>query len=104
MKTPHPRNQAGPHRPGPTGEPIRADELLPWCALHSRLGWGPRAIAEARSRGLRVLRFANRQYILGGDIIRFLESVADQGDVDQVQGDGPGATHAEQQAGRGHDE
>ena len=84
-----PRNQPGPHRPGPSGDPIRADELLPWSALHTRLGWGPRAVSDARARGLRVLRFANRQYIKGSDVIAFLESVADQADVDQVQGDGP---------------
>ena len=91
-------NIPGPHRPGPSGDPIRADELLPWSALHERLGWGPRAIAEARARGLRVLRFANRQYVKGSDVITFLESVADTGDDNQVQDDGPGATHAEQQA------
>ena len=87
-----PRNEAGPHRPGPDGQPIRADELLPWSALHTRLGWGPRAIAEARSRGLRVLRFANRQYVKGSDVITFLESIQGQGDVDQDNG------AAEQQA------
>ena len=76
-----PRNEAGPHRPGPNGEPIRADELLPWSALHTRLGWGSRAVAEARRRGLRVLTFAKRQYVLGRDVIEFLETVGsgDQG-------------------------
>ena len=55
MKHPRP---PGPHR-GPTElQPIRADELLPWSALYERLGWGSAAVAEARRRGLRVLRFA----------------------------------------------
>ncbi len=81
-----PRNAPGPHRPGPDGQPIRADELLPWSALHSRLGWGSAAVAQARRRGLRVLRFANRQYVKGSDVITFLESV--QGDVDQGAGNG----------------
>ncbi len=84
MNRPH--NEAGPHRPGPSGEPIRADELLPWSALHTRLGWGPRAIAEARRHGLRVLSFANRQYVKGNDVIAFLESVAEQDDGDHGGG------------------
>lgn len=75
--------QARPHRQGPSGDPLRADELLPWSALHARLGWGPRAIAEARSRGLRVLKFANRQYVKGIDVINFLESVQGEPEADQ---------------------
>jgi len=71
----HTRNQAGPHRPGPSGEPIRVDELYPWSALYTRLGWGARSIAVAKTKGLRVLRFANRQYVLGRDVIAFLESI-----------------------------
>jgi hypothetical protein len=71
------RHEPGPHRPGPSGEPVRSDELLPWSALHSRLGWGSRAVAEAKARGLRVLRFSKRQYVLGRDIIEFLEGVQD---------------------------
>ena len=72
-----PRNAAGPHHVAPS-DPIRADELLPWVALHDRLGWGTEAVSEARRRGLRVLRFARRQYVLGRDIIEFLERVTDQ--------------------------
>jgi hypothetical protein len=72
-----PRNVAGPHHVAPS-DPIRADELLPWIALHDRLGWGTEAVSEARRRGLRVLRFARRQYVLGRDIIEFLERVTDQ--------------------------
>ena len=83
-----PRNEAGPHRPGPSGEPIRSDELLPWAALHTRLGWGSRATAEAKARGLRVLSFAKRQYVLGRDIITFLEGQADQAEHDDQQ-EGP---------------
>ena len=78
------RNQAGPHRPGPSGEPIRADELLPWSALHTRLGWGARTIASARARGLSMLKFGKRQYILGRDIIAFLESVQSEGQTERL--------------------
>ena len=70
------RNQAGPHRRGPTGESIRADELLPWSALHDRLGWGARALAAAQARGLKVLRFGKWKYVKGADLIAFLESQA----------------------------
>ena len=72
------RNQAGPRNHGPSGEPIRSDELLPWRALHDRLGWSNRVLADARRRGLRVLKFGNRQYVLGRDVIAFLESVGGQ--------------------------
>jgi hypothetical protein len=82
-------NTAGPHRPGPSGEPIRADELLPWSALHTRLGWGSRAVAEAQRRGLRVLVYAKRKYILGRDVIDFLERHGQQG-----------GTAVEEQSGR----
>ncbi len=85
-----PRNTASPHRPGPNGEPIRADELLPWSALHSRLGWGSRALAEAKARGLRVLRFAKRQYVKGADVISFLESVQGEAQCEQQTGDQTG--------------
>ncbi len=89
------RNQAGPHRPGPSGEPIRTDELYPWSALHTRLGWGPRAVAVAKAKGLRVLGFAKRQYVLGRDVIAFLESI--HGELQaarQASGAGPGAKQA----------
>jgi hypothetical protein len=73
MKGPS-RNTARAHRPGPSGEPIRADELLPWSALHARLGWGSRTIAKARAEGLRVLAFGGRLYVKGADIIAFLDA------------------------------
>ena len=70
-------NEAGPHRGPAALQAIRADELLPWSALYDRLGWGSEAVAEARRRGLRVLRFARRQYVTGAEVIRFLESVSE---------------------------
>ena len=96
MKTPHPRNGAGPHRPGPSGESIKADELLPWAALHDRLGWGARALAAAKARGLRVLKFSKWRYVKGSDVIAFLESI-------QGKQAGPVEAQAEQQAGGGLD-
>jgi len=82
-----PRNEAGPHRPGPSGESIRGDELLPWSALHTRLGWGARALALAKAKGLRVLRFGKWQYVKGSDVIAFLEAVQNQA-PDSVSGGG----------------
>jgi len=80
-----PHNTPGP-RHGPAElQPIQADTLYPWAALFDSLGWGAEAIAEARRRGLRVLRFARRQYVLGRDVIRFLESVADQDGPDVAE-------------------
>ena len=70
----------------PNAAPIRTDELLPWSDLHDRLGWGPRAIAKARSCGLRVLKFARRQYVTGAEIIRFLEAVTDEDQHDRGSG------------------
>ena len=42
-----PRNEASAHRPGASGEPIRADELLPWsrsmrASVRARERWRPR--------------------------------------------------------------
>ncbi len=88
------RNQAGPHRPGPSGEPIRADELYPWSALHTRLGWGDRSIALAKAKGLRVLRFGKRQYFLGRDVIAFLESI--QGEMQAKRQAATAETRAKQ--------
>ena len=77
-----PRNEAGPHRPGPSGEPMGADELLPIRALHERLGWGPRTVARAQKDGLRVIRYAKWAHVLGSDLIDFLNR--------QQPGDGGG--------------
>jgi hypothetical protein len=89
MKRPRP----GPHNGPKELKPIRADELLPWSALYDRLGWGAAALAEARCRGLRVLRFARRQYVTGAEVIRFLQSVDDDNQA--------GGTHQDSESG-GH--
>jgi hypothetical protein len=81
-----PRNTPGAHRPGPSGEPIRADELLPWSALHTRLGWGSRTVAKPRAEGLRVLGFGGRLYVRGCDIISFLDGHPLVGDAGEQRG------------------
>jgi hypothetical protein len=91
------RNTPGPHRRGPSGESVKADELLPLSALHTRLGWGARGLAAARRQGLRVLRFGRWHYVLGRDLIEFLESVQTvaerqpPGGISQRTKDGDGA-------------
>ena len=72
-------NKAGPRNHGPSGEPISADKLYPWRSLHDQLGWSNRVLADARKRGLRVLKFGNRQYVTGKAVIAFLESVGSDG-------------------------
>ena len=89
------RNHAGPHRPGPSGDPIRTDELYPWSALHTRLGWGARSIALAKAKGLRVLRYGKRQYFLGRDVIAFLESIQGESQASrEASSSEPGAKQA----------
>jgi len=74
MKRPA-HNQAGAHRPVPLfGVGIRPDELLPLRALNERLGWGGRALQLARRKGLRILAFGKYRYVLGADVISFIES------------------------------
>jgi hypothetical protein len=87
---PRPSNQAGAHRPGPSGESVRADELLPWSALHTRLGWGSRTVAKAQRDGLRVLTYGGRKYVTGRSLIDFLDAHPLAGD--QGGGGNGGAT------------
>lgn len=67
-----PRNAAGPHRQPPSAIGIRADEILPLRALHERLGWGARTVAQAQRDGLRIARYGKWKYVRGSDIIEFL--------------------------------
>ena len=62
----------GPHRAVPAG-PIHADTLYPIEQGKGLLGWGSRNLASAKQRGLKVLCFGKRSYLLGADIIAFLQ-------------------------------
>ena len=78
------RNQVRrPALPCPAG--IRADELLPLRAAMERMGWCHRALASAKKRGLRVLTFSKWSYILGADVITFLQ---DQPTIERKGGPG----------------
>ncbi len=86
-----PRNCARPHRPGPSGEPVRSDCLYTWGCLHRLLGWGSRTVAKARRDGLPALSYGGRRYVEGRAIIEFLRRhplVGDRG----ADGDIGGAT------------
>jgi hypothetical protein len=65
------RNQAGPHRPGPS-EPIVPGELWPLEFLHARLGYGDRARAALVAAGLSVFRFHKRKWFRTDDLIAIL--------------------------------
>jgi hypothetical protein len=68
------RNQVGvQHHATLYGLGIWPDELLPLRALHERLGWGAKTLELARRKGLRVLAFSKYRYVLGTDLIRFIE-------------------------------
>lgn len=56
-----------------SGVGVRSDELLPLRSLHERLGWGAKTLELARRAGLRVLAFSKYRYVLGADLIRFIE-------------------------------
>ena len=71
----HPRNnQAGPHRPAGAipADAFRVDEIRPIGEAMQVLRWGPRSLALAKRKGLRVLTFGKRSYIYGGDLLDFL--------------------------------
>jgi len=73
MKTPPPRNEAGPHRPSAT-EPIVAGQMWPLGFLHSKLGVGPRGRAEMIRQGLPVYQVSGRCFIDTTDLIAFIKS------------------------------
>jgi len=68
------RNTSGPHRPRPSGQPIRPGELWPIALLHTRLGWGARSRAAAIRQGLPVHRWNKYAYVSTTALIAFLES------------------------------
>ena len=53
---------------------VREDEIVPLAELDVRLGLGPSAIRMARRQGLKVHRIGRRKFVLGRDLIAFLES------------------------------
>ena len=60
----------------PTGKPgeIRADAIYTLHELQQRTGLGQAALRTARRRGLKIKRIGRRGYVLGRDLIAYLES------------------------------
>jgi hypothetical protein len=74
------RNTGGPHRPTPPYPAIDPNLLYPLRRL-SDLGWGARALALAKRKGLRILAFSKWRYVKGTDLIEFLESIQPRADL-----------------------
>ena len=55
-------------------EAIRSDELLPIEVAQQRLGLGLWAVRQARRKGLKVRRIGRRSYVLGSDLIEYLNA------------------------------
>jgi hypothetical protein len=53
---------------------VREDEIVPLPELAKRLGLGQSAVRAARRQGLKVRRIGRRKFILGRDLVAFLES------------------------------
>ena len=58
---------------------IRADEAYRLSEACRRLGFGEHSLRRARRAGLKTRRFGRSKFVLGADIIRFLESLDDDG-------------------------
>jgi hypothetical protein len=69
------RNQDEGHRlPTQPRRAVREDEVVPLADLEARLGLGPAAIRMAKRQGLKVRRIGRRKFVLGRDLVAFLES------------------------------
>jgi len=68
------RKEQRPPTPARTEQTVREDEIVPLAELDVRLGLGPSAIRTARRQGLKVRRIGRRKFVLGRDLIAFLES------------------------------
>jgi len=54
---------------------VHADELLTLKELQRRLGWGEHSVRKARQAGLRLVRFGNKKYCLGRDLLAFFDGL-----------------------------
>lgn len=53
---------------------LLADEVVTLAELSARLGLGPSALRMARRKGLRIRRIGRRKFVLGRDLVAFLEA------------------------------
>jgi len=52
---------------------VSADEMLTLDAIKHRLGLGVHALRSARRNGLKVRRLGRRSYVLGKDLMDYIE-------------------------------
>ena len=74
-----------PRPDAPARGSIRADEVLLFSEAARRLGLCDKSRRSAIRSGLRVVRFGKWQYVLGSDVLRFFQRLAQQ-----AGGDGAG--------------
>jgi hypothetical protein len=60
--------------PGPRNVGLYEYEIVPLSELIKRLGLGVSAIRQARRQGLKIHKIGRKKFVLGRDIVAFLES------------------------------
>ena len=61
----------------PAGE-IRADTLYLAVEFRRRLGWGMKSYRHAKRKGMRTIKFARSEFVLGADILEFFARLAEE--------------------------
>ena len=57
---------------------VRADTLYTAVEFRRRLGWGLKSYRHAKRKGLRTIKFARSEFVLGSDILEFFVRLAEQ--------------------------
>ena len=72
--------KTGSQKPAPrrSSAVVRAGEVYSLAELRRRLQWKEHAVRMARVAGLRLVTFGRTKYVLGSDVLRFFERLADQ--------------------------
>lgn len=60
----------------PAGE-IRADTLYRATEMRRKLGWGFKSYRQAKRKGLRTVKFARQEYVLGSDVLGLFARLAE---------------------------
>jgi hypothetical protein len=71
--------KTSPHKPAKRAPAvIRSGEVYSLAELRRRLQWGEHAVRQARVNGLRLVGFGRAKYVLGSDVLKFFERLAEQ--------------------------
>ena len=67
-------------KPSPRRAPavIRDGEVYSLAELRRRLRWQDHAVRQARIAGLRLVSFGRAKFVLGSDVLRFFERLAER--------------------------